>query len=87
MENLVLPRDMFRDYGEGLIAPVIFLNFLVIWDEDEEEQMTIVAHEAAHFILGHHLLEHADFSCEKEADNLAEKWGFQRAYKEKASGP
>jgi Zn-dependent peptidase ImmA (M78 family) len=38
--------------------------------------MAIVAHELVHYYLGHHKKSGWDANNEKEADQLAEKWGF-----------
>jgi predicted Zn-dependent protease with MMP-like domain len=46
---------------------------------DEGIQDTI-AHEIAHIILNH--FGSSDPNFEKEADDLIEKWGFKRAYKD-----
>ena len=47
---------------------------------DEEEMRITVAHDIAHFILGHHKNGGGGPEKEKEADDLIEKWGFKRAY-------
>ena len=49
---------------------------------DEEDKKSIVAHEVAHFILGHHKTGGGP-EKEREADDLIEKWGFKRAYANK----
>jgi hypothetical protein len=64
-----------------LKAHFILLNFANMREESEEEIMSTIAHEIAHFILGHfddHCKSRED--KEKEADDLIEKWGFKRAY-------
>jgi len=46
--------------------------------------MNTIAHEIAHFILNHErFLKHRNKVeiMEREADDLAVKWGFKRAYK------
>lgn len=60
----------------------IFLNFPLIRKRKKSEfsMMSAVAHEIAHFILGHHGLT-SDQKAERKADNLIEKWGFKRVYK------
>ena len=51
--------------------------------ELESRKMDVIAHEIAHFVLGHHKLENcSNPKNEKEADDLIEKWGFKRVYKE-----
>lgn len=71
-------------YGSGLAMPHSELKILINFAEmekdelDKEDMRTTVAHEVAHFILGH---EGGGRENEKEADDLIEKWGFKRAYK------
>lgn len=44
---------------------------------DEDVAMAIVAHELAHYYLGHYLdINLIDLRYEYEADDLAKKWGF-----------
>lgn len=62
--------------------PVIFLAFSP--KTKEAEIMTTVAHEVAHFILDHHKTQGGKgkvYLKERKADDLCEKWGFERAYK------
>jgi len=61
--------------------PVILLNFSEMEKDglSESRMMDTVAHEIAHFVLGHMVAGGAE--REKEADDLIEKWGFRRAYK------
>ena len=66
-------------------APLILLNFGLMRNEKVPESviMDIVAHEIAHFVLGHHTIEKShDPHNEREADDLVEKWGFVRVYSE-----
>ena len=56
----------------------ILLNFAEMKQDSEDDKMRTVAHEIAHFILGHDAL--IDSGGEKEADDLIEKWGFKRIY-------
>jgi len=62
----------------------ILLNFCDMFNMNEQEIMTVIAHEIAHFILGHIMAGGLDH--EKEADDLCEKWGFGRAYKNNIIG-
>ncbi len=49
----------------------------------KDRKMDVTAHEIAHFILGHHLKKNINRGIvEKEAEDLAEKWGFERGYKD-----
>ncbi|MHC4307858.1 MAG: ImmA/IrrE family metallo-endopeptidase [Planctomycetota bacterium] len=49
----------------------------------KDRKMDVTAHEIAHFILGHHLKKNINRGIiEKEAEDLAEKWGFKRGYKD-----
>lgn len=61
--------------------PIIVLNFQ---EMKKNERMDTIAHETAHFILGHCKMKNINSpKNEREADDLIEKWGFKRAYKEK----
>jgi len=63
-----------------LKVPLILLNFANMRERSEEEIMSTIAHEIAHFILGHFDDVHkSSKDKEKEADDLIEKWGFRRA--------
>ncbi len=58
--------------------PIIFLNFNQMRKGREKDA---VAHEIAHFFLGHYKIKKIiDPRCEREADDLTEKWGFKRYY-------
>ena len=61
----------------------IVLNFCAMKKEKDSEIMTTIAHEIAHCVLGDYngALQHTQRS-EQKADDLAEKWGFGRAYKD-----
>ncbi len=49
----------------------------------KDRKMDVTAHEIAHFILGHHLKKNINRGIvEKEAEDLAVKWGFKRGYKD-----
>jgi hypothetical protein len=62
---------------------IILLNFANMRRYSKTKKMTVIAHEAAHFILEHRGHEGMDVdpstNYEKLADDLAEKWGFERA--------
>jgi hypothetical protein len=61
--------------------PLIFLNFAAMKKESESDGMDTMAHEIAHFILGHGSIS-SNPEAEKETDDLAEKWGFNRSYRD-----
>jgi hypothetical protein len=61
--------------------PFIVLNFAAMREESEVDKMNTIAHEIAHFILGHDGYDPRERNMEKEADDLIEKWGFKRKYK------
>ena len=65
------------------VLHVILLNFCGMNNLNDQEIMTVIAHEIAHFILGHMTGGEAN---EKEADDLCEKWGFGRAYENNLLG-
>ncbi|MHC4453157.1 MAG: hypothetical protein ACYSWS_00500 [Planctomycetota bacterium] len=49
----------------------------------KDRKMDVTSHEIAHFILGHHLKKNTNRGIiEKEAEDLAVKWGFKRGYKD-----
>jgi len=60
--------------------PFILLNFVLMERESESCKMDFIAHEVAHFVLGHHKSMVYDPLDERKADDLVEKWGFNRVY-------
>lgn len=73
--------------GGCIEQPIIILDFAKMkrppksFEGDHElYKRSCVAHEMAHFMLGHHNLSY-DPKKERKADDLTEKWGFKRAYK------
>lgn len=85
---VVARKDDFRrsdDFYCTLVeVPVIFLNLSKT--KRKSDKMDTVAHEIAHFILGHHHImggkRRKERVFERAADDLCEKWGFKRAYKD-----
>lgn len=85
---VTLRKEDFRQSGETYHTtvehPLIFLNFKSRLNKSRK--MDMIAHEIAHFMLGHH--EISDRAKQKEnvnerkADDLSEKWGFNRCYKD-----
>ncbi len=69
-----------REFYHGQIElHLIILNFSKC---PKDRKMDVTAHEIAHFILGPRLKEKIKKGViEREADDLAEKWGFKRGYK------
>jgi len=68
-----------RIFGnEGAVAETgdIYLDSKKLHTYDEDVAMAIVAHELAHYHLGHHMRSGKDSKNEKEADDLAKQWGF-----------
>lgn len=62
--------------------PIISLNFAVMKNESTHFKMSIVAHEIAYYILGHHPMNGKNpEEIEKEADDLIVEWGFERTWK------
>lgn len=66
-------------FYEPKVQSFILLNFSELKGEDKPRVMSTIAHEIAHFILGHKTITLGSQS-EDEADTLIEKWGFERAY-------
>lgn len=64
--------------------PLIVLNFKKRMSKSRK--MDTIAHEIAHFILGHHkvrnLTNQRKITNERKADDQAEKWGFKRRYED-----
>ena len=54
----------------------IYLDSKKLQYLDEDVSMSIIAHEFAHYHLGHHTKTGNDFKNEEEADALARQWGF-----------
>ena len=66
-----------------ITQPLIVLDFSRMKKLSIHNKMSNVAHEIAHFILEHNdEVIRNDPEVERKADNLAEKWGFKRTYKE-----
>ena len=70
-----------REFYHGqIVLHFIILNFKKY---PKERKMDVTAHEIAHFILGHHRKKKTNMGViEREADDLAESWGFKRGYKD-----
>ena len=66
-----------------LQTPLPFQDFIILnfSKMKKGEEMDTIAHEIAHFILGHASKMNSG-GFEREADDLTEKWGFKRNYKE-----
>lgn len=80
----ILKKEDLKEVPAGYIVsirkPMIILNFS---EMEKETEMDTIAHEIAHFILGHYKIEEgSNPKKEREADDLTEKWGFKRVYKE-----
>lgn len=68
-----------RIFGnEGIITEAgdIYLDSKKLQRHDDDVAMAIIAHELAHYYLGHHMKSGKDAENEKEADDLAKQWGF-----------
>ena len=65
---------------KNIEQPFILLNFSLIEKQSEDCKMDFIVHEIAHFILGHHKSMTYDPLAERKADDLVEKWGFNRVY-------
>jgi len=90
VELLYLQRDVEETEIQKIILEkvveiskfFIILNFKCI--RNDETKTNTIAHEIAHFILNPKNLKdltRPENIEEKEADDLAEKWGFKRCYK------
>jgi hypothetical protein len=71
-----------KTYQTIIEHPLIVLNFKTRMSKSRK--MDTIAHEIAHFILGHHkirnLTNQRKIINEQKADDQAEKWGFKRCY-------
>jgi Zn-dependent peptidase ImmA (M78 family) len=83
----VIKEEDVKKTGSGFVVaieqPVIMLNFSNM-KKSKSYQMSAVAHEIAHYILGDYLgspKKKKDKKAERHADDLIEKWGFKRVYK------
>ncbi len=85
---IVLSKGDIKQKGETYQTtvehPLIVLNFKTRMSKSRK--MDTIAHEIAHFILGHHkvrnLTNQRKIINEKKADDQAEKWGFKRCYED-----
>ncbi len=71
-------KDLAKYMEKLKLKALIFLN--PIPGQDESEEIYTIAHEIAHFILGHGRFNKdvkPRENTEKEADDLAKKWGFK----------
>ena len=73
--SIPVPKDC-----KNIEQPFILLNFSLIEKQSEDCKMDFIVHEIAHFILGHHKSMTYDPLAERKADDLVEKWGFNRVY-------
>jgi hypothetical protein len=71
--------------GGCIEKPIIMLDFCKMRrpakfeGTSSEYRQSVIAHEIAHFILGH-IDTSSDLGIERQADDQAERWGFKRAY-------
>ncbi len=85
---IVLSKGDIKQKGETyqttIEHPLIVLNFKTRMSKSRK--MDTIAHEIAHFILGHHEnlnpTEKRKNINERKADDQAEKWGFKRCYED-----
>ncbi len=85
---IVLSKGDIKQKGETyhtiIEHPLIVLNFKKRMNKSSK--MDTIAHEVAHFILGHHKTINPTKKRrsinERKADDLAGKWGFKRRYKD-----
>jgi hypothetical protein len=63
-----------------LILSFIILNFGAMENMTKKGVMSTIAHEIAHHVLGHHSFT-GNHDAEKKADDLCEKWGFDRVWR------
>lgn len=86
VHTIRVKKDVFEQLREDYITqvekPLIILNFNR--KIARSKKIEIIAHEIAHFILGHYrFINHSRLDKEEEADDLIEKWGFKRRNRHK----
>ncbi len=82
--SVKLSKKDFKQNG-NIYQGRIQLHFIILNFRKcrKDRKMDVTAHEIAHFILGHHLKKNINRGIvEKEAEDLAVKWGFKRGYKD-----
>ena len=82
--SVKLRKKDFKQAGEFYHGQIV-LHFIILNFRKcaKERKMDVTAHEIAHFILGHHLKKKTNMGViERDADDLAESWGFKRGYKD-----
>jgi len=85
---IVLSKGDIKQKGDTYHSivehPLIVLNFKKRMSKSRK--MDTIAHEVAHFILGHHkvrnLTDQRKIINERKADDQAEKWGFKRYHED-----
>ena len=65
---------------KNIEQPFILLKFSLIEKQSEDCKMDFIGHEIAHFTLWHLKLMIYDPLTERKADDLVEKWDFNRLY-------
>lgn len=81
--DFIINNIMFLEFnaicqGQTISRKNIQKAFLILLKPPSNQN--IIAHEIAHALLNHTL--GAEINQEKEADDLIEKWGFKRVYRE-----
>jgi hypothetical protein len=64
------------------ILRFILLNFVEMEGKSEPEILSVIAHETAHHVLARDSCDSGGLNAEVAADDLIEKWGFQRTYED-----
>ena len=62
---------------------ILLMSEEINTEEKIERAKSTIAHEIAHYILGHEFGLNPTVNAEREADKLIEKWGFKPVYTEK----
>ncbi|MDR4497732.1 MAG: ImmA/IrrE family metallo-endopeptidase [Candidatus Scalindua sp.] len=81
--SVQLRKKDFKQTGEFYHGQIV-LHFIILNFKKypKERKMDVVAHEIAHFILGHHRKKKINMGVmEREADDLVESWRDKRAIK------
>jgi hypothetical protein len=69
-------RTYSKEAGEVTEDGWIILDSEILRKYDDDISKAIIAHELAHYYLGHYLRTPYTLEYEYEADEIAQKWGF-----------
>ncbi len=88
--ELLSKKELFPKEKKGETCYAILKQSLILLNfkgyKSKSWKMDTIAHEIAHFTIGHHSIKvkrvRRGNVHERNADDLSEKWGFKRCYKD-----